>query len=193
MILEGAIPFAHKLLEKAVSKGGTVVDATCGNGHDTLFLSKLVGDTGKVYAFDIQQQAIDSTSALLASEHRKNVTLIKDSHAEVDQYIKNSSSVDAAVFNLGYLPRSDKTIITKPKSTIASLEKLLPLLKEGGIIVLVVYAGHPGGEEEKEAVLQFARSLDQKEYLAITYQYINMVNHPPFVVAIEKNNRRNKA
>lgn len=186
MILHGAIPFAHELLQKTVSKGAAVVDATCGNGNDTLFLSEAVGEQGHVYAFDIQWQAIETTSTLLKEHKRENVTLIHDSHANVDQYIKEEQSLDAAVFNLGYLPRSDKKIITKPDSTIAALEKLLNLLKQGGLIVLVVYAGHPGGEEEKEAVLQFASSLDQKHYLSITYKYINMINNPPFVIAIEK-------
>lgn len=186
MNLQGIIPFAHDLLERAISENDVVVDATCGNGNDTLFLSKLVGSKGHVYAFDIQAQAIKTTKAVLAEEKRDNVTLIHHSHALLDQYIDQKQMITAAVFNLGYLPRSDKTIITKPDSTITAIEKLLPLLKKNGVIVLVVYAGHPGGEEEKNAVIDFVSQLDQKEYFVLKYQFMNLMNNPPFVIAVEK-------
>lgn len=185
-MLQGIIPFAHELLKKAVKKGDLVVDATCGNGNDTLLLSEFVESHGRVYAFDIQQQAIETTKQLLAEHERKNVILIQDSHANIDQYIKEDEEISAAVFNLGYLPRSDKKIITKPDSTLQALEKLLQRLKKNGLIVLVVYAGHPGGLEEKNAVLNFVTTLDQKQYSAVKYQFINLVNNPPFVIAIEK-------
>lgn len=185
MNLKAVIPFAHNLLEKAIEKGETVIDATCGNGNDTLFLSRLVGDQGKVYAFDIQEQAIETTKALLKKEKRSNVSLIQDSHALVDSYV-DEEEIAAAVFNLGYLPRSDKTIITKPETTISAIEKILPRLKKNGLLVLVVYAGHPGGKEEKEAVMNYVSQLNQKEYMALQYHFINLVNDPPFVLAIEK-------
>src|SRR5690625_2162761 len=124
-MIQGIIPFAHDLLAKAVTRGDTVVDATCGNGNDTLFLSSLVGDEGHVFAVDIQRQAIQTTKALLAEHTRKNFTLIHDSHAHIDTYIDDHVELAAAVFNLGYLPRSDKQIITEPTSTITALEKLL--------------------------------------------------------------------
>lgn len=185
-MLQGIIPFAHDQLSRVVKIGDIVVDATCGNGNDTLFLSNLVESDGTVYAFDIQQQAIETTRQLLNEHNRKNVTLIQDSHANIDQYIKEDEEISAAVFNLGYLPRSDKKIITKPDSTLQALEKLLQRLKKNGLIVLVVYAGHPGGLEEKNAVLNFVTTLDQKQYSAVKYQFINLVNNPPFVIAIEK-------
>lgn len=186
MNLQAIIPFAHNLLERAITTDDIVIDATCGNGNDTLLLSNLVGDSGHVYAFDIQEQAIDTTGKLLRENNRNNVTLIHDSHALIDQYIKPSTSLAAAVFNLGYLPRSDKTIITKPDSTITAIEKILPLLKKGGILVLVVYAGHPGGMDEKNAVVEFVSQLDQEQYFVLQYGFINLKNEPPFVLAIEK-------
>lgn len=185
-MLKGIIPFAHSLLEKSISEGDYVADATCGNGNDSLFLSTLVGQEGKVYAFDIQTAAITNTKELLQQHKRENVQLIHDSHAHVDKYIKQDESLAAAVFNLGYLPRSDKTIITQPHSTITAIEKLLPLLKKNGLLILVVYSGHSGGKEEKEAVLRFTSSLDQKQYFVLKYQFINLINEPPFVLAIEK-------
>lgn len=186
MNLQGIIPFAHDLLNQTIEQGDTVVDATCGNGNDTLLLSELVGNNGHVYAFDIQRQAIESTNKLLKDNERNNVTLIHDSHALIERYIDASTTLAAGVFNLGYLPRSDKTIITKPDSTIIAIKKLLPLLKKNGLLVLVVYAGHPGGMEEKKAILQFVAELDQQQYFVLKYGFINLVNEPPFVVAIEK-------
>lgn len=186
MNLQGIIPFAHDILKRVIHEDDVVVDATCGNGNDTLFLSKLVGPKGHVYAFDIQAQAIETTKALLAAEKRDNATVIHHSHALLDQYIDEDERVAAAVFNLGYLPRSDKTIITKPDSTLTAIEKLLPLLKKNGVIVLVVYAGHPGGREEKNAVVDFVSELDQKDYFVLKYQFMNLMNNPPFVIAVEK-------
>lgn len=185
-MLQNIIPFAHELLSRVIHKGDVVVDATCGNGNDTLFLSTLVGSEGHVYGFDIQEQAINNTRNLLQENNRQNFTLIHDSHAFVDTYIKEETSLSAAVFNLGYLPRSNKKIITKPDSTIIAVKKLLTLLKKNGLLVLVVYAGHPGGTEEKHAVMQLVTELDQKFYTVLQYQFINMKNEPPFVIAIEK-------
>lgn len=186
MNLKGIIPFAHDLLTKTVTHRDSVIDATCGNGNDTLFLSQLVGEEGHVYAFDIQEQAIETTKKRLYEKKRNNVTLIHDSHASVTQYIDDQTSIAAAIFNLGYLPRSDKTIITKPDSTIAAIKNILPLLKKNGLLILVVYAGHEGGVEEKNAVLQLVTQLEQKEYFVLKYEFINLINEPPFVIAIEK-------
>jgi len=187
-LLKGIIPFAHDLLKESVERGETVVDATCGNGNDTLFLSELVGPTGTVYAFDIQKQAIETTRKLMEDNERTNVSLIHDSHELLDQYIDSDlkGKLGGAIFNLGYLPRSDKKVITKGESTIAAIEKLLSYIRIGARVVIVIYHGHEGGEEEKDAVLEFVRALDQTYYAVISYQFINQRNRPPFVVAIEK-------
>lgn len=188
MSLKGIINYSHYLIENCVLEGETVVDATCGNGHDTLFLSELVGDDGHVYAFDVQEQAIEATKEQLESHGRMNVTLIHDSHAHLDRYLQRdyNDKIGAAIFNLGYLPKSDKSIITKAESTIEALEKLLINLKRKGIIVLVVYHGHEGGEQEKEAILKYAVRLNQRKYNVLKYGFINQKNNPPFIIAIEK-------
>lgn len=184
-MIQGIIPFSHELVKRAAKEGDIVVDATCGNGNDTLFLSYLVESSGQVYAFDIQQEAIDRTKQLLDEHKRNNVTLIKDTHANVDEYIKDKE-VAAAIFNLGYLPKGDKKIVTKPESTLSAVKKLLKMLKKNGLIVLVVYSGHPGGQEEKNAVPEFVTALNQQQYTVLQYQFINFINNPPFVIAIEK-------
>lgn len=186
MLIKGVIQYAHHLLEESVFEGETVIDATCGNGNDTLFLSKLVGDNGNVIGFDIQEGAIDKTSDLLKEHNRTNMTLVHDSHADLYKYVSSEATIGGAIFNLGYLPRSDKKIITKPESTIEAIDKMLPLLKPKGMIVLVVYHGHEGGKDEKKEILKHIIELDQNLYSVLRYGFINQKNNPPFILAIQK-------
>lgn len=185
-MLMRALEFSHQLLAEIVEVGDIVVDGTMGNGHDTLFLRQLVGETGEVFAFDIQKEALVSTKKRLkeAAISFENVHLILDSHENIQNYLQKP--LKGAIFNLGYLPTGDKNIITKKESTLASLKTLLPLLEKKGRLVLVLYYGHPGGEEEKEAVLDFSSSLNQKEFTVASYQFLNQVHQPPILLVIEK-------
>jgi len=187
-MLKGILDYAHYLLEESIELGEKVIDATCGNGHDTLFLSELVGEKGHVYAFDIQQQAITNTRNVLIENGRTNVSLIHDSHANIANYFRmdHSTQIGGAIFNLGYLPRSDKSVITKGDSTVTAVAKILQLLKVNGLIILVVYHGHEGGKEEKETLLKFLLQLDQQKYNVLRYGFINQKNNPPFIIAIQK-------
>jgi len=187
-ILKSVLDYAHHLLTESVQKGETVVDATCGNGYDSLFLSNIVGEKGQVLAFDIQAQAIQSTKEKLIEEERTNVTLIHDGHENLQDYlvIQKNLKIGGAIFNLGYLPRSDKTIITKGESTVKAIETLLEYLKKNGLIVIVVYYGHEGGEEEKEFLLKYLLQLNQREYSVLRYGFINQKNNPPFILAVQK-------
>lgn len=185
-MLKGIIPFAHQILKETIKEGDVVVDATSGNGNDTLFLSKLVGNSGKVFAFDIQRQAIETTKDLLTNNNCSNVQLIHDSHEKINTYIQAEHQIAGAIFNLGYLPRSDKKIITQSDSTIRAIDSLAQRLKKQAIIAIVVYYGHDGGNEEKDAVIDFTSKLDQKQFSVLTYQFINQKNNPPFVIAVQK-------
>jgi len=189
MKLEGILPFARQLLEKAVSPGDVTVDATLGNGHDTVFLATLVGQKGFVYGFDIQKQAIHNTM-MLVEEHGFNeqVTLFHKGHEHVQSSIPeyHHGLVRAAIFNLGYLPGGDKTIVTTPKTTITAIEHLLEIMAPEGIIVLVVYHGHEAGAIERDELLQFVKQLDQRKVHALQYHFINQQNNPPFIIALEK-------
>lgn len=187
-MLKGILNYAHYLMEAAVEKGETVIDATCGNGHDTVFLSKLVGENGHVLAMDIQEQAIQSTKDKLVENRLTNVSLIQDSHAYIGDYLQleDESRLGGAMFNLGYLPRSDKKIITKSDSTITAIHSILYHLKKDGLVVIVVYHGHEGGEEEKEAILKYMSKLDQKKFTVLKYGFINQKNDPPFILAVQK-------
>ena len=185
-MLKGILQYAHELLEESIQPGELAVDATCGNGYDTLFLSNLVGKDGKVLAFDVQEQAIKATEELLIKNNKSHVALIQNSHEFVSDYIQDSEKIGGAIFNLGYLPRSDKKIITKGSSTIKALESMLDRLKKKGLIVLVVYHGHEGGKEEKDAIIQFVKQLEQKKFNVLQHGFINQQNDPPFIIAIEK-------
>jgi SAM-dependent methyltransferase len=189
MKLDRILPFARKLLQLAIKEGDYAIDATVGNGHDTVFLAELVGDSGHVFGFDIQQQAIDNTTHRLKKQDvLQRVTLFRKSHDQILQTIPSTvhGKVTGAVFNLGYLPGGDKNIVTKPESTIRSIEQILEIMAPEGIIVLVIYHGHPEGAVERDAVLEYAHRIDQRIAHVLEYRFINQINHPPFIVAIEK-------
>ena len=174
------LEMAHDFLVQVITKNDIVVDATMGNGHDTLFLAKLAK---QVYAFDIQEQALEKTNQRLQTAGLTNVQLILQGHETVDQFV---SELKAAIFNLGYLPSADKSIITRPHSTIEALEKLCHILVKGGRIAIMIYYGHEGGDLEKDAVLNYVSQLPQQEYTATIYRTLNQINNPPFLVMIEK-------
>ena len=183
MILERVLSYSKTLLQKAISEGDIVIDGTAGNGHDTLFLAKLVGKTGHVYAFDIQQSAIDSTKQKLV-DFSNQTSVILDGHEHIPKYV--NQEISAAVFNLGYLPGANHSTITKPDTTVMAIEACLNLLKVGGIIVIVVYHGHEGGDIERDALLQYVSELSQSSIQVLKYEFINQVNHAPFILALEK-------
>ena len=174
------LEMAHDFLAQVITPEDIVVDATMGNGHDTLFLAKLAK---QVYAFDIQNQALEKTSQRLQEAGLSNVDLILQGHETVDQFV---TEVKAAIFNLGYLPSADKSIITQPQTTLEALEKLCQMLVKGGRIAIMIYYGHEGGDIERDAVLDFVSQLPQQEYTATIYRTLNQINNPPFLVMIEK-------
>lgn len=189
MKLDRILPFAKILLQKAVKPGDIVVDATVGNGHDTVFLAELIGKTGKVYGFDVQEQAIQATKErLVQSGLLERVTLFHKGHEGISSSISQAHHglITGGIFNLGYLPGSDKTIITRPETTVAAIEQLLTIMAPEGIIVLVVYHGHEGGAQERDSLLHYCRQIDQNFAHVLQYQYINQQNNPPFIIAIEK-------
>lgn len=146
---------AHALIADHLQPGDMAIDATAGNGYDTAFLAGRVGASGQVFAFDIQAGAIEATRARLDKAGLLDqVTLFQASHSQLASHIpaRAHGRVAAAMFNLGYLPGSDKTVITRGESTVAALEQLLGLLRAGGAVSILSYRGHPGGRAEHDAV-----------------------------------------
>lgn len=145
-----ATTVAHAMIRAVVGPGDTVVDATVGNGHDTAFLADLVGPTGRVIGFDVQ--AIAVAAVRLRMRHAANVTLIAAGHERLADHVPADVPLVGAMFNLGYLPGSNKHIATAAESTLAALHAVLDRLKVGGRVTLVLYTGHPGGAVEAAAV-----------------------------------------
>lgn len=178
--------WCHHFIKDHVKEGDCCIDATAGNGHDTLVLCELVGDTGSVIAFDIQQQAITNTKKRL-QEHgvleRANVVL--DSHSNMGAYAEENS-VSCITFNFGYLPGGDHALATKKESSIEAIHEGLRLLKKGGLMTLCIYSGGDSGFEERDAILEELKQLDRKKYLVIVSEYYNRPNNPPIPVLILK-------
>lgn len=130
-----------------INPGDCVIDATAGNGFDTLKLCRAVGEDGKVYAFDIQECALDATGKKLEENGFSNAKLVKASHSEIDKYVKEN--VKAVVFNLGYLPGGDHSLQTKAGTTIEAIKKSLEILSDTGFVSVTVYYGKNSGSEEK--------------------------------------------
>lgn len=183
--LNNVISIEDILIDRFVNFGDICLDATVGNGNDTIKLSQKVGKTGKVYAFDVQKIAIDITrEKLLKSDLFYQTVLINDSHTNVDKYI--NEKIAFGIYNLGYLPGSNKDITTISSTTIESIGKTLNLLKENGIIVIVSYINHDGGYEEYKSVRSYLSSQDQKKYNVFELSFINQINNPPRLFCIEK-------
>lgn len=185
--LANAQTYSHYLLKSCIQQDDTVVDATMGNGHDTLFLAQCVGKNGQVFAFDIQARALANTRARL-EEHNviEQCSLYLLGHQYIDTVLPIHTKISGAIFNLGYLPGSNKQIVTTGEQTISAIEQLLPRLKQSGLIILVVYSGHIGGQEEADELQQFVSTLSQKNYAILNYRFINQKNSPPQLIVIEK-------
>ena len=183
--VRGAVGLAHLFLRERVALGDRVVDATCGNGHDTLFLARLVGSLGKVWAFDVQEDALTKARTLIGDAGCLPwVNLLQSGHERLAAHV--DAPVQAVVFNLGYLPGSDKSRITRPETTLAALKQAEELLFPGGVIVVAVYTGHPGGDAEGTAVERWAASLPPQSFNVWCSRQINRPATVPYVIFAEK-------
>lgn len=183
--MDNILSFTHKTLAAHIRGGDTVLDGTAGNGHDTAFLAKLVGENGKVFAFDIQPQALENTRRRLqVAGLAERVQLLPVGHQHLDDYVPDG--ITAAVFNFGYLPGGDKSCTTKTANSLAALNAALGKLAHGGVLCAVLYSGHPEGAAEAAAISAWAEQLPQEMFQVLHYRFINRRNHPPSLIAIEK-------
>lgn len=155
---------AHELVKVHLRRGDIAIDATVGNGHDTVFLAACVGAKGLVYGFDIQTQALEATRNALPD--RQHVTLIHASHADMAAHIPSDvqGRVAVCMFNLGYLPGGDKRIITLAESTLRALNAACSLLASGGLLTVLAYPGHPDGDQETQRVGEWCGQLSPDKF-----------------------------
>jgi len=179
------VKVAHKLLLDKLKVSNCIFDATAGNGNDTIFLAQNSPDKAKIYAFDIQQSALDATKLKL-QEHAflEKVSLVLASHDKIAEYIKDN--IDIAIFNLGYLPGGDHTITTVAETTIAALEKTITLLNVNGIIAITAYTGHDAGTIEYSQLVTLLMNLPVRNFTVGCYSMINHVKTSPVLYLVEK-------
>lgn len=191
-MLKTALHYSHTLLEEIIQPGDHVIDATMGNGHDTVFLADKVGRTGQVYSFDIQKQAMEATQQKLSENGLlERATLFLQGHETIGAVIAEQQAIKSGIFNLGYLPKSDKSVITLPETTKTAMEEILKRLVPQGRMIIVVYYGHEGGEAELDMVQSFCQALPQEQFNVLNYQFINQKNNPPILYCIEKKKNHN--
>ena len=157
---------AHDHVRAVLRPGDMAIDATVGNGHDTIFLAECVGPEGNVFGFDVQPDVLERTAQRLVARNLHNVTLFHRSHAEMRMALPHMESgrVRAVMFNLGYLPGVDKSITTDAESTITAIRHSVELLGAGGILTVLAYVGHSGGLAEADAVKRLLRQLPNEEF-----------------------------
>lgn len=184
-LFKNAVEVSKRICGEFIKSGDIVADCTMGNGNDTAFLCDLVGNEGKVYAFDVQEQAINNTKDRLEKlGFLDRAELIHDGHENINEYVQEK--IKLAIFNLGYLPKGDHSITTKSNTTIEAVSKCLNIIEANGIIILVIYHGHEEGKKEKIELEKFVSTLNQKEYNVAQFRMMNQINNPPEVIFIEK-------
>lgn len=181
-----ALDIINRALREHVKEGDICIDATMGRGNDTLMLCKLVGERGSVTAFDIQQDALDSTAELLrANGMEGRARLMLKSHSEMGEYFA-PESVDCITFNFGWLPKGDHHVFTRPDTSIAAIKAGLELLKPGGMMTMIIYYGRESGFEERDALLEYLPTIDSGKYTVMEMPFVNRPNCPPIPVIILK-------
>lgn len=179
----------HHLLRPRLQPGDIAVDATLGNGHDYEFLRNQLGPTGTVYGIDLQPEALDATRRRLdLTPATERPALILGSHHDLPALLPAEihGHIAAILFNLGYLPGGDKTIITRAETTLPALQSALGLLRPGGVLSVVLYPGHPGGEIEANEVLSWAQPLARQDVAVFQLKGYNALQSAPFHLHFEK-------
>ncbi|WP_239614836.1 tRNA (mnm(5)s(2)U34)-methyltransferase [Cohnella mopanensis] len=182
---------AQRWVKERAQPGDIVVDATAGNGSDTLFLSRTVGARGSVYSFDIQAEALENSKARRDADIDPSalspIYWIHAGHETMESVIdsKHHGRIAAIMFNLGYLPGASPDVITKPPTTLAALDASLRLLRSGGVLTIVVYPGHDGGQEEADAVERWASNVSPSIAQAVTYRFPQK-KASPYLIALNR-------
>ncbi len=184
--ITGITDLSHAFASAYIQSGELAVDCTAGNGLDTLFLLKKSAPDGFVFAFDIQQDALDRTRTLLenAGIPSCRFRLVHDCHSRLGSYVKQEIAV--CMFNLGFLPGGSRDITTTPARVIAALESAITLLKKFGVIVIVMYPGHEQGREEEQTLLNHVQGIDERLCRVMHIRNMNTLKTSPSILVIQK-------
>ena len=185
--LKSARYLAREVILQTVLPGDTVVDATMGNGHDTLMLCEAVGPEGRVWAFDVQAQAVEETGRRLREQGMENrAELVLAGHEHMAEYVKEP--VKAVMFNLGWLPGGDHEVTTRWGTTRRAVESALELLVPSGVLVICAYPGHAEGEREERELTAFLSALSNRKYNVLHQRFLNAGPGAPECYVVQKQN-----
>ena len=185
-VLRNARHLAVDYMIRTIRAGDTVIDATMGNGKDTLFLCDLVGETGHVYAFDVQPEAVERTRERMKEAGcESRSTLILAGHETMAEHV--TGPVQAVMFNLGWLPGAQRIVTTKTDTTLKAVSAALELIAPGGIVTVCVYPGHEEGMRELEALKKYVSSLSVRTYNVLYHCFVNASSQTPQLFLIQKN------
>lgn len=194
--LPTAVRWSHALLAPRLRAGDAVVDATAGNGHDTVFLAQCVSPGGRVFAFDVQPEALERTQARISTlipttADPDSIRLIHAGHEQIENHLpaELKGGIRAFMFNLGWLPGGEKTRITRARTTLSALRAAAEWLGEGGMATIVCYPGHEGGQEETLAVEEWAAGLSADSFEVQKIAFLNLEGTPPRCVAVRRRTR----
>jgi SAM-dependent methyltransferase len=186
------LELAHDYWRRLLQPGDLAIDATAGNGQDTLFIAKLLVKNGnglkkQLFAIDIQPKAIAASKKLLEENLPTQMDLIEwitASHEVFPSQI-TPESVKLIVYNLGYLPGGDKSLTTMLGSTLESIKNALTLLTAGGALSITCYPGHPEGKKEEESLLEFAKTLNPRQWSVLFHRYMNREASPSLLLIVK--------
>ncbi|SFT33667.1 Putative rRNA methylase [Selenomonas sp. GACV-9] len=181
--VSNVLELMHLAIVPVLGRAENVVDATAGNGHDTLFLAENTPASAHIYAFDIQPQAIANTK-VRTEKHASRISYILDSHEHLGEHVHEP--IDVILFNLGYLPGAEHTAVTRQESTEKAVEQALEKLKVNGLAVVVVYPGHPEGKVEADMLATYFASLPCRIFTVGCYRLVNHKETAPYAYVIER-------
>lgn len=178
------LSIAHSFIREHVSEGDFCIDATAGRGRDTALLCELVGESGHVKAFDIQAEALESTESTLEQLGLSSrAELILDGHENMEKYAEAGSAA-CIVFNFGRLPGGDPLIFSQAETSIRAVDAALRLLKPEGVLCLCIYYGSHNGYDERDALLEHLKNLDDRKYTAVVSEFVNRRGEPPIAAFV---------
>ena len=185
-VLRNARHLAADYMKRTIREGDTVVDATMGNGKDTLFLCELVGESGHVYAFDVQKEAVERTrERVREAGFAERTTLVLAGHETMAEHVP--AGVQAVMFNLGWLPGAEHAVTTQTETTLKAVSAALELIAPGGIVTVCVYPGHEEGTRELHALRELVAGLDVRRYNALYHHFVNASCQTPQLILVQKN------